>query len=91
MQGAQKLRSEVPEGLAPQGPHKKVEAQRRRWTFYEVISYHHREHRDTIFQKTKSKRNLLPCSTAGPQDRSLSPRGLATRDLAGIYFNLKKA
>ena len=37
MQGAQKLRSEVPEGLAPQGPHRKVEAQRRRWTFYEVI------------------------------------------------------
>jgi hypothetical protein len=40
MQGAQKLRSEVPEGLAPQGPHKKVEVQRRRWTFYEVIKYH---------------------------------------------------
>jgi hypothetical protein len=39
MQGAQKLRGEVPEGLAPQGPHKKVEAQRRRWTFYEVIKF----------------------------------------------------
>jgi hypothetical protein len=37
MHHAQKLRSEAPEGLAPQGPHKKVEAQRRRWTFYEVI------------------------------------------------------
>ena len=35
MQGAQKLRSEVPEGAqAPQGPHA---AQRSRWTFYETI------------------------------------------------------
>jgi hypothetical protein len=38
MQGAKKLRSEVPEGLAPQGPHKKVEAQRSRWAFYETIN-----------------------------------------------------
>jgi len=40
MQGAQKLRSEVPEGTqAPQAPHAaQSRSERDRWTFYEAIT-----------------------------------------------------
>ena len=48
MQGAQKLRSEVPEGPTPQGPH---EAQRRRWIFYETIKFRFRNPSRPPFSK----------------------------------------
>ena len=48
-------------GLAPQGPHKKVEAQRRRWTFYETIKNHSKE-------RIECQRK--PCLTKGAPPRS---------------------